>query len=318
VGFVFEPCNRYPGETAQLHIRCDIPAGARNLVLRVAVPVELSLSAFTPPDISGQVVEVEASDPQTQTVIWYLTGPFLEDTRFELQCSAQIPFTHDHLTLSSEAAVFDANWLILARETATLNVIARASYLRFLPEFFESDDLLNRFLMFFESFWAPIDQQIGVVENYFDPWMTPRNFLPWLASWFGMTIDPLLPEERQRTLIQRAVSLYQRRGTRDALREYLEIVTGGIITIIEHRANDFVLGEKALLGDGIALGSGNRPHTFTVIAQLPPASSSGLSPKEESFLASQTKKMIEEIIESQKPAHTTYTLHIETLEPENK
>lgn len=317
VGFVIEPCNRYPGELAQFHIRCDIPSGKKSLVLRVAVPVELRLSAFNPSELSGRVVEVEATDAQTQTVIWYLAGPFHEDTRLDFQFAAQVQLTQNHLSLTCESALFDAKWLILAREAATLNVIPRAHYLRFLPEFYESDDLMNRFLMLFESFWGPIDQQIGEVHQYFDPWMTPTNFLPWLASWFGMTLDPSTPEDRQRILIQRAVSLYQRRGTRDALCEYLEIVTGGKIVIIEHRANDFVLGRKGLLGDGIALGSGNRPHTFTVIARLP-SPDPDLPPKDKAFLASKNRRMVEEIIENHKPAHTTYTLRIEPLESEAK
>jgi phage tail-like protein len=196
-------------------------------------------------------------------------------------------------------------------------VWAKGRYLRYLPELYAQDELMGRFLMLFESFWAPIETQTDNVRCYLDPGMTPTRFLPWLASWLGLELDGRLPEERRRQLIQSAISLHRRRGTKQALQEYLEIYTEGEAQIIEHRAKNLRLGPGARLGPGVALGLNNRPHTFTVVLHVPPVSSSvdeaGGFPNERARLEAERRRTIEAIIEAEKPAHTGYTLRIETL-----
>jgi phage tail-like protein len=167
--------------------------------------------------------------------------------------------------------------------------------------------------MLFESFWGPIEKQIDNEALYFDPRMTPPDFLPWLASWLNLVLDGRLPEERQRRLIQSAVSLYRRRGSKQGLIDYLQIYTGGQADIVEHRAKDFRLGPEARLGPGIALGKGNQPHAFTVALRLPPDTSPAGDEDGRARQEAERRRTIEAIIEAEKPAHTVYTLRIETL-----
>ena len=186
-------------------------------------------------------------------------------------------------------------------ETVTVAVFAKSRYLRHLPALYEYDELMGRYLMLFESFWDPIEGQIDQLPYFFDPDTAPPDLLPWLASWLDLLLDKRWPESKRRQLIQSAVRLYRRRGTHDGLADYLELYTGVRPQIVEHRAENFVLGSEARLGQSIALGRRNAPHTFTVKLKLPRL------PEAE---AKARKRVIEQIIETEKPAYTAYLLDI--------
>ncbi|MGD8625819.1 MAG: phage tail protein, partial [Anaerolineae bacterium] len=169
---------------------------------------------------------------------------------------------------------------------------------RHLPELYARDEFMARFLMLFESFWAPLEAQIDAMDYYLAPGTTPERLLPWLASWVGLALDARLPRDRQRALVRAAIWLHRRRGTRQALQQYLEIASGGAVEIVEHRAADFCLGPDNRLGPGVALGRGNRPHTFTVVVDLPDQDGDGR----------EQRQLLESIVEAEKPAHTDYEL----------
>jgi phage tail-like protein len=205
-------------------------------------------------------------------------------------------------------------WSVLDEETATIAVSTSSEYLRYLPAIYQEDDLMGRFLMLFGSFWKPLECQISDLWLYFDPRLTPSEFLPWLASWLSLVLDESWPEEKQRQLIRSAIFLYRKRGTKQGLEEFLTIYTGVKPQIVEHRAHDFRLGSEARLGPGIALGKGNVAHTFTVTLRLPPIAVPSGHEEEQARkeLVRQRRHKIEAIIEAEKPAHTSYTLQIET------
>jgi hypothetical protein len=129
-----------------------------------------------------------------------------------------------------------------------------------------------------------------------------------------LTLDERWPEEKRRKLLASAVALYRKRGTRLGLEEYLEIYTGARVRVTEHGAHNFRLGPQARLGLGVALGTINRPHTFTVTAYLPAEPDEAYAaPEERARLEARRRRMLEAIIEAEKPAHTSYTLHVETM-----
>jgi phage tail-like protein len=155
--------------------------------------------------------------------------------------------------------------------------------------------------MLFESFWKPINEQIEQVDNYFDPDLTPPEFIPWLASWVGLPVDDSIPLDRMRALLRNAIPLFQRRGTRQALQTYLEIYTSGQVEIVERRAANFVLGASATLGNEIALGTANRPNTVQIRLRIPQ------SELERSRYSAQTyQRKMTEIVRSIIPAHVLY------------
>jgi phage tail-like protein len=159
-----------------------------------------------------------------------------------------------------------------------------SSYLKYLPAIYSADDFMGRFLLIFETILSPIDRTVGNLHYYFDPQMTPAELLPWLASWLGLALDERWPEEQRRALILAAVDLYQWRGTRRGLSEFLRLYTGLTPEIVEH-------------------GVGRRGATeadafrFTVRIKVPDP-------------AQVDRAVVEAIIEAEKPAHTGYNLEI--------
>jgi phage tail-like protein len=270
------------------------------LTLDVIVPEGLVVRGTLAPE---QAVPVLLPGRAGQHVVWSVEEPVQAGTH-EYQIETHVAPTYRDLTLKSRAAVtFEHGGdEQIATETAVIAVSAKGQYLRHLPAIYQDDDLMGRFLMLFESFLAPIEDQIAQIPFYFDPRFAPPDLLPWLASWLGLVLDENWPEERRRLLIQSAALLYRRRGTRWALGTYLRILTGEEAEIVEHMANDFSLGAEGKLGLGIALGRGNQPHTFSVTLRLPP---------ENERTDRERRRIIGAIIDMEKPAHTTYTLHIE-------
>ncbi len=151
--------------------------------------------------------------------------------------------------------------------------------LAYLPSIYADDPFLGSFLNIFDSIWLPLERQIDQLYAYFDPRLTPAEFLPWLATWVDLTLDENWPVERRRALIRRAADLYRRRGTKGALRDYLATYLGAQPEIVEDDA------------------SGN-PFHFSVVFRV-------------SDPSALDQDRIRRIIEEEKPAHTTYTLTVE-------
>lgn len=160
----------------------------------------------------------------------------------------------------------------------------RSSYLKYLPALYSTDDFLGRFLLIFESILSPIERTVDNLHYYFDAQMTPPEVLPWLASWLGLVLDERWPEARRRELIRAAVDLYEWRGTRRGLLEFLRLYTGFTPEIIETG-----VGRKTVTED--------EAFRFVVRLRVP-------NP------ASLDRAVIESIIDAEKPAHAGYTLEI--------
>ena len=110
------------------------------------------------------------------------------------------------------------------------------------------------------------------------------ELLPWLASWLGLALDERWPEEQRRALILAAVDLYQWRGTRHGLSEFLRLYTGFTPEITEHG-----VGRR-----GVTAADAFK---FTVRLRVPDP-------------ALVDRAVVEAIIETEKPAHTGYALEI--------
>ena len=171
----------------------------------------------------------------------------------------------------------------------------RSSYLKYLPAIYADSDFMGRFLMIFESVLSPIQNVVDNVSYYFDPALTPQELLPWLASWVDVVLDESWPIERRRALVASAVELYQWRGTRRGMREYLRVYTG-VEPGITEESGGFPLNDNARLGLNTSLGSGQH-NVFTVTLELDDPDSLNV-------------QHIKTIIEAEKPAHAAYRLII--------
>ncbi len=72
---------------------------------------------------------------------------------------------------------------------------------------------------------APIRPTIDTLQRLFDPWTTPSDFLPWLASWVSLEFSGLWDEYQRRKVTSTIVGVYARRGLHDAINDYLDLYT---------------------------------------------------------------------------------------------
>jgi phage tail-like protein len=132
----------------------------------------------------------------------------------------------------------------------------RMSYLRYLPAVYQEDpvsrEFLQRFLSMFETVLTGLEATIERIPEVFDPELTPKEFLDWLAQWLDLGIEEEWSPAVKSKLIRRAASLYQKKGRPDGLAEFIEIVIGKRPIIQESFQTErpFVLGEGTILGFG--------------------------------------------------------------------
>lgn len=145
--------------------------------------------------------------------------------------------------------------------------------LDYLPGIYHTD-FLSRLLALFESILVPIEWNVDNFDLFLHARSAPYSFLPWLSSWFDIVFDASWNEDQRRQLLSEASKIYSRRGTRWALSRVLEIYTGNEPKIVE-----FSEDLKA--------------HTFKITV-------SGSNKLD--------RGLIMRIIDTNKPAHTTYKL----------
>ncbi len=121
----------------------------------------------------------------------------------------------------------------------------KVSYLDYLPSVYREDpanrDFLDRFLAIFESLFFETDLEIDHLERYLDAAGTPPEFLEWLGGWVAASqgrgdqgYRKKIPEAKQREFISRAVPLYRERGTREGLENLIFLYTGKNPIIVEN------------------------------------------------------------------------------------
>ena len=118
--------------------------------------------------------------------------------------------------------------------------------LDYLPDIYRDDEhpFLGRYLSAFEKILIGRDDEVAIpggtegassssleemiagISRYFDPRITPKDFLPWLANWAALSLRADLDEGQQRSFTANIIRLYRLRGTKDNLIELLKLYTG--------------------------------------------------------------------------------------------
>jgi phage tail-like protein len=304
----------YVGEPLTLYTRVEVREAVPGLTLQISLPPELNVGQYSAsanhegglPDL------VQAND--LRYLVWRFDRMLEAGERLEYELHATVDHRAYDFTLESTALVLAGSngSQRNTSDTVQIAVQAKSQYLKYLPALYYDDELMGRFLMIFESFLRPIEQRTDGIHHYFDPKMTPSDFLPWLATWTDLTLDDRWTEAQQRLLLGSAARLFRMRGTKQGLLEYLEIFTGRRAAITEHRANNLRLGPDARFGPSVALGRDNKPHSFTVTLRLPPVPRvEGEDDSVRRRKEDERRRTILSIIESEKPAHTSYQLVIQ-------
>jgi phage tail-like protein len=113
----------------------------------------------------------------------------------------------------------------------------RISLSRYLPAVFAEDpngaDFTDRFLSVFDTPLRGVEHRIDYEASYFDPRSAPAtappggiDFLSWLASWIGVTLDRQWPVEQRRNVVRQAGRVQCIRGTRLGLWKELLLLLG--------------------------------------------------------------------------------------------
>ena len=178
---------------------------------------------------------------------------------------------------------------------------------RLLPHVFRQtmtrpDSPLSALIEVMSALHAPSESALEELDAFFDPLRTPDRFVPFLAGW--MDLDRLFDEtflisggsngsplptglNRLRTLTAVAAHLSRWRGTEKGLIAFLEIATG---------AKGFAIDQPLRETDA-------QPAPFHIRVTAP----AGVKVH---------RRLIERIVESEKPAYVTWELTFRAPEPE--
>ena len=294
--------NRYSGEAVTYYIRFQMP-NQKDTALQLSLPKVMEVEGYHLPEAVSRNLPSILEREQEQVIRIPFGGELTVGEQYQVEIQTRIHTFPMNQYLVAEATLVTKDAQTLASESLQVAVFGKGKYLQYLPEIYYNDDFTSRFLMLFESFWKPISQQIDQVPYYFDPDLTPPEFIPWLASWLGLPVDPSLPIDRVRTLLKNAMMLYQYRGTYRALKTYLEIYTAGEVEIEEQRAKNFVLGQDSALGVDVAIGTQNTPNSIIVQLRLPESEL-----ERNQYSKDMYHRKINEVIRTMVPAHTTINL----------
>jgi len=188
----------------------------------------------------------------------------------------------------------------------TTNKSSQATrYLDYLPSLLQSDKFLSDLLRAFENVLSGVnsdekdskelvglEEYINRIHIYFISYLqkppgdelkedvTPKEFIPWLASWVALSLRDDWEEDFQRKFISKIVPLYSKRGTKAGIKELLEIYTGEEVKIYEFE---------------------EVPHYFQVKIYLKEQDPNVLRRKQD---------MAKALLDMEKPAQTFYALKV--------
>jgi len=183
--------------------------------------------------------------------------------------------------------------------------VSMESLLDYLPAIYRRNDVdgtnfIRDFLWIFQDIFHSIESKIDRMSTYFDVFESPEEFLPWLASWVAFALDGEWEEAERRLFLKKAVELYRIRGTVRGLTMMLKMYTGVEAEIIENAwpLEGFQIGVASTIGiDSAILPPIDRAHCFIVEVPL-----------DVEVLEDDEIIKIHQIINQERPAHTTYYL----------
>lgn len=197
--------------------------------------------------------------------------------------------------------------------------------LRRLPKAFTRDevvaDFLYRFLAMFDGFFGDLDSRAADREAMVMPRAAPAELLPWLATFVGLVFDRRWPERARRAILDEAILLFRRRGTRWSLERMISLALGVRPVLLEHYRLRGIGAGVLGSGGGAALSSSVLGAGFRVGGQVGETTATPLEGNlEDAFqarahrfsvivpaaLTTDEREMIDFILEAHRPAHTVY------------
>ena len=100
-----------------------------------------------------------------------------------------------------------------------------------MPAVYVEDAMSRELTGGLDTVLAPVFLTLDCLDAYVSPHLAPEDFLPWLASWVGITLADSWPTDLRRDVVATAVARHRDRGTRRGLQEHLELLTRGEVEI---------------------------------------------------------------------------------------
>lgn len=193
----------------------------------------------------------------------------------------------------------------------------RFSYLdQYLPAVYRRDgpsaSFLDRFLANAEGTLTEIEGLIAQAQTLFDVRTVRDDFLPWLAAWFGTTLDPAYDEHRRRLFLAHAVQLFRERGTPRGIARLVRLAVDPCPTealfapdavdcdvgrISPRCAGARVVRSGLRVQEGYREQADPRAHHLTVLVPIDP----GMEP----VAQEQRLALVRRVVEAARPAHVT-------------
>jgi phage tail-like protein len=254
--------------------------------------------------------EVRGRGPVKRATVPDVQGQNVANARIMLAAagfeSTRIHYVEDY---AADHTVVDQNpryGVSVARETEVVLRVSRQSLMRFLPRIFQQTEMegggtfLRSFLNIIQHVYDSYSTRLSRIHELYDPRTTDAEFLPWLGSWLAIGLNPDWTELQRRQMLLAATQLFPIRGTARAVAEFVRIYVGANVVIEENSwpFKGFRIGVHSTIGeDTVILPPMNLNHCFVVRLDKPVTR-----------VPDQEIIKIHQIIQSQKPAHTSYFL----------
>lgn len=187
-------------------------------------------------------------------------------------------------------------------------------------------EFLQRYLGIAHGLLADVERRAEERHVLLDPAATPREVLPWVASLVGLTLDQRWPERAQRRMLAEAACLFAKRGTKGGLERMLELCLDGVAghppVVVElfrvRGQGGGVLGDEgsvwsnAVVGGGLRVGGAAGDATARPLEGTPTdaftRTAHRFSVVIPGVLDEQQERMVRDLLDEHKPAHTAYEL----------
>jgi phage tail-like protein len=218
----------------------------------------------------------------------------------------RVHYAEDYAEEFSVIEQLPRSGLLVPRDSEVQLRIVRQSLVNYLPQAFQQSEMegggnfLRGMLSIVHTLYDSVSLSLAQVHRIFDPRNTDPDFLPWLASWLAITLNPDWSTLQRRQMLMAATQLFPDRGTAKAIREFVRIYVGARVEIRENSwpFQGFRIGVHSTVGDDtVILPPMNLAHCFVVQLDKPVT-----------VVSDDEIIKIHQIIQNQKPAHTSYYL----------
>jgi phage tail-like protein len=218
----------------------------------------------------------------------------------------KVHYVEDYADEFTVIEQFPRAGLVVARESEVTLRVSRRNLIAFLPQIFQQSEMegggsfLRGFLNVIQQVHDSVSDRVNDLHRLFDPRTSDPDFIPWLASWLAISLNPDWTTLQRRKMLMAAAQLFPDRGTAKAIREFVRIYVGAKVEIEENAwpFQGFRIGIHSTIGDDtVILPPMNLAHCFVVRLDKPVSR----VPDDEII-------KIHQIIQNQKPAHTSYFL----------